>query len=116
MKNVVRIVYYGYGESNTYIALYEFLKEKYDDLVFQDAYHFSCCQGKFEFLSGKDLDEIEKILLRGQADMAFIPFANSDSVLYLKFVIFYVLLLMKLWKHKQVKLFFMHTYTNLIKA
>lgn len=79
MKNVVRIVYYGYGESNTYIALYEFLKEKYDDLAFQDAYHFSCCQGNFEFLSGKDLDEIEKILLRGQADMAFIPFANSDS-------------------------------------
>lgn len=79
MKNVVRIVYYGYGESNTYIALYEFLKEKYDDLIFQDAYHLSSCQGKFEFLSGKDLDEIEKILLRGQADMAFIPFANSDS-------------------------------------
>ncbi len=79
MENVVRIVYYGYGESNTYIALYEFLKEKYDDLTSLDSYHFSCSQGKFELLSGRNLDEIEKILLRGQADMAFVPFANSDS-------------------------------------
>lgn len=79
MKTIVRIVYYGYGESNTYIALYEYLKKKHDDLITQDAYHFSCSQGNFELLSGRDLDEIKQILLRGQADTAFVPFANSDS-------------------------------------
>ena len=54
MKTIVRIVYYGYGESNTYIALYEYLKKKHDDLITQDAYHFSCSQGNFELLSGRD--------------------------------------------------------------
>lgn len=116
MKTIVRIVYYGYGESNTYIALYEYLKKKHDDLITQDAYHFSCSQGNFELLSGRDLDEIKQILLRGQADMAFVPFANSDSGIVPQIRNFYVHLLMRLLICKPVRLFFMHTCINLIKA
>lgn len=75
----VRLIYFGFGKSNTYGALKKYLYHTNPDIrevipcrLFEDDEY------QIHLLPGKNMDEIKEALLFHEADYAFVPFANDD--------------------------------------